>query len=169
MDIRLRRDGDGWTLDEVASIGGIPIDRPPDLPAQAAAVVDNPRITPADSAKWDIYSGKISTRLLRLMTVLAERTPYAVTTLSSGHPYEVFGTNRQSNHTKGRAFDAYAFDDTNVIDDHEQDSTARQQVEWLFDRADVAELGSPWALDGYGGRSFTDIVHQDHVHVGVRD
>ena len=32
----------------------------------------------------------------------------------------------------------------------------------------VSEVGSPWALDGYGGRSFTDDVHLDHVHIGVR-
>jgi hypothetical protein len=92
MDIRPRRVGRDWVFDEVASVGGTPIDRPADLPALAAAVVDNPRISLPDSARWDICRGKISTALLRLMTALADRTPYAVVMLSSGHPYHVFGT-----------------------------------------------------------------------------
>lgn len=36
------------------------------------------------------------------------------------------------------------------------------------DQPEVSQIGAPWALDGYGGRSFTDVVHQDHLHVGVR-
>jgi hypothetical protein len=132
IDVRLMRDGDDWVLDEVASIGGTPVDRPADLQAPAAAVVDDPRIALPDSARWDIYRGMISTTLLRLMSALADRTPYAVVTLSSGHPYNVFGTDRQGNHSKGRAFDVYTFDGQNVIDDREQDSTTRRHVEWLL-------------------------------------
>jgi hypothetical protein len=164
LDVRLKRGDNAWVFDRLASAGGAPIDRPQDLPAVAAAVVDNPRIELPDSAKWDIYRGAVAPGLLRLMTALADRTPYAVVTLSSGHPHNVFGTDRQSNHTKGRAFDIYAFDERPVAD---RGSTTRTHVDWLFGRPDVAELGSPWALDGYGGRSFTDVVHRDHVHVGV--
>ncbi|HZW45071.1 MAG TPA: hypothetical protein VFF32_11890 [Dermatophilaceae bacterium] len=36
---------------------------------------------------------------------------------------------------------------------------------WLFDHG-LPELGSPWAFDGYGGRSFTNVVHTDHLHLG---
>jgi hypothetical protein len=166
VDVQLRRDGKAWEFDRLASAGGTPVDRPADLPAAAAAVVDDPRIELPDSARWDIYRGTISTELLRQMAALADRTPYSVATLSSGHPYHVFGTDRQSNHTRGRAFDVYAFDQRLVVDDRTNGSTTRTHVEWLFDRPDVAELGSPWALDT-GGRSFTNVVHQDHVHIGV--
>ncbi|CAN5869582.1 hypothetical protein BH23ACT10_BH23ACT10_25490 [soil metagenome] len=168
MDIRLVLAEEEWVLDKVASVGGTATDRPRDLPAQAVAVVDDPRIALPESARWDIYRGDISTKLLRVMAALADRTPYEVVTLSSGHPYDVFGTDRQSNHTKGRAVDIYVFDNTRVIDDRGQRSTARQQVDWLFRRPALSELGSPWALDGYGGRSFADVIHEDHVHVGVR-
>ncbi len=33
----------------------------------------------------------------------------------------------------------------------------------------AVRIGSPWALDGLGGRSFTDVVHQDHLHIAVRE
>jgi hypothetical protein len=165
VDVRLRRDGKAWAFDTLASAGGTPVDRPDDLPAAAAAVVDDPRIELPDSAKWDIYRGTISGELLRQMAALADRTPYSVTTLSSGHPYHVFGTDRQSNHTRGRAVDVYAFDQRLVVDDRVNSSTTRTHVEWLLDRAEVAELGSPWALGT--GRSFTNVVHQDHVHIAV--
>jgi hypothetical protein len=31
-------------------------------------------------------------------------------------------------------------------------------------------VGSPWDLDGEGDRrSFTDAVHQDHIHIAVEE
>jgi hypothetical protein len=35
----------------------------------------------------------------------------------------------------------------------------------LFADGEVPELGGPWAFDGFGGRSFTNEVHLDHLHV----
>ena len=41
-----------------------------------------------------------------------------------------------------------------------------QLVEELLARGAVTELGSPWDLDGVGsGASFTNVVHQDHLHL----
>ena len=115
-----------------------------------------------------IHAGTVSDALLQTMADLAERTPYGVVTLSNGHPHNVFGTDRQSNHTRGRAVDIYRLGPTRVIDDREPASATHEVVTWLYDLPALSELGSPWALDGYGGRSFTDTVHQDHLHVGVR-
>ena len=42
-----------------------------------------------------------------------------------------------------------------------------QIVTWAYERPEVREVGSPWALDGPGGRSFTNEVHHDHLHIGV--
>ena len=42
-------------------------------------------------------------------------------------------------------------------------------VEWLYEQPEVKQIGSPWALDGFGGRSFTDIVHQDHIHIAIEN
>lgn len=169
LDVRLVLTEGTWAFDELASTGGAPVPRPADLSQAAGAVLDDPRIELPDSARWDIHAGTVSEALLEMMQELAERTPYGVVTLSSGHPYDVFGTDRQSNHTRGRAVDVYRLGPTRVIDDRAPTSGTHEVVTWLYDRPGLSELGSPWALDGYGGRSFTDTVHQDHLHIGVGD
>lgn len=168
LDVRLVRSGGAWVLDRVASVGGEEVPRPDDLPPVARQVLDDPRITLPASARWDIHRGVVATELLEVMRDLAERAPYAVVSLSSGHPFHVFGTERLSNHTRGRAVDIRRIDGTDVIDDRDAGSTTHDLVRWLYDLPQVSEIGSPWALDGYGGRSFSDVVHQDHVHIGVR-
>jgi hypothetical protein len=41
-------------------------------------------------------------------------------------------------------------------------------VQWLYDHPDVLQVGSPWDLDEEtSSRSFTDEVHQDHIHLAV--
>ncbi len=168
LDIRLRLVDGEWRFEELASAGGTRLERPTDLPAEAVAVLDDPRIELPDSARWDIYRGHTSPTLLRLMSELADRTPFGVVVLASGHPHNVFATDRTSNHTVGRAVDVYRLDDVRVIDDRDEGSFTRDTLQWLYARTDVNKLGGPWALDGAGGRSFTDVVHQDHLHISVR-
>jgi hypothetical protein len=168
LDVRLRKDGDGWVLDHLASAGGTRIARPDDLPAAASSVLDDPRIEIPDSARWDIYRGHTSNVLLELMADLADRTPYGVVVLASGHPHNVFATDRTSNHTVGTAVDVYLLGDTRVIDDRSDGSFTHDTVAWLYEHPSLRSVGSPWALDGVGGSSFTDVVHQDHLHIAVR-
>ena len=87
--------------------------------------------------------------------------------LSSGHPFFVYATNRQSLHTAGRAVDLYSFDGVPINADHSRDSRIYELVEWLLAHPNVRSVGSPWDLDGPGGRSFTDEVHLDHIHIGL--
>lgn len=167
LDIRLVRQDDGsWEFDQLASVGGQPPGPNEQTPAERALLADE-RVTLPDSARWDIEAGEISPVLVKLMSRMAERTTYDVVTLSSGHPFHVFGTDRQSRHTQGEAVDVYLLDGERVVDLREKGSAAHDLVTWLYDQPEVANIGSPWALDAYGGRSFTDRVHQDHVHVGI--
>lgn len=169
LDIRLDLvDGD-WQFAELASAGGSPVPRPDDLSAEASAVLDDPRILLPDSARWDIHRGHTSPALLRLMSDLADVTPFAVTVLATGHPHHVFETERTSKHTVGRAVDVYLVGTQLVIDDRAEGSPTYRALEWLYGLEGVYKLGGPWALDGHGGRSFTDIVHQDHLHISVVD
>lgn len=167
LDIRLVRSGGGWVFDRLASAGGQPVPRPADLSTEAAAVVDNPRISLPDTARWDIYRGSISPTLLRLMSDIAERHAYAVTVLETGHPLDVFGTGHRSMHSYGRAVDINLVAGTHVVDQRKTGSTTSRLVTWLLSRADVTQVGSPWDLDGSGARSFTNAVHLDHVHISV--
>ncbi|MCC5949897.1 MAG: hypothetical protein JJT89_15700 [Nitriliruptoraceae bacterium] len=165
FDVRLTIADEVWVLDEVASVGGVPVPRPDDLSVAARAVLDDPRIELPDSAVWDIHAGITAESLLRLMAQMAEHTPYGVIVLETGHPFNVFGTDRVSRHMAGLAVDLYRLDGPLVIDDREQGGETHAFVEWLYERDDVRVIGSPWALDGFGGRSFTDLVHQDHLHI----
>lgn len=168
LDVRLRLQGERWVVDRLASTGGQPIEANGSVPEEAQAILDDPRIELPDSARWDILAGDVSIDLLRLMARAAKRTPFGVVVLSTGHPFEIFGTDRQSDHTKGQAIDIYRVGDTPVIDNRSPDSPTYDLVQWFYEQPEVARIGSPWALDGYGGRSFTDVVHQDHLHVAVR-
>jgi hypothetical protein len=63
--------------------------------------------------------------------------------------------------------DIHRIADRLVIEDRGEGSATDRAVGWLYDDAARPIVGSPWALDAYGGRSFTDAVHQDHLHVAV--
>ncbi|WP_338608951.1 hypothetical protein V6617_02815 [Pelagibacterium nitratireducens] len=167
LDVRLALSDGIWRFADLASIGGTLITEPAPPSPQALAVLNDPRIEMPDSARWDILSGSISQNLLAVMARLAERFPFGVVTLSQGHPYEVFGTDRQSDHTRGRAVDIYRLGDTLVIDGRTDGSAVHQTVQWLYQQPEIRQIGSPWALDGVGGKSFTDRLHQDHLHIAV--
>ena len=166
LDVRLRIVEGGWVVDGLASDGGSPVEAPENLSAAARAVLDSRRVQLPDSARWDIERGEIDDRLLTLIAEMAERHELKVAVLSSGHPFNVFGTDKQSHHTKGRAVDIYAVDGDPVARQRHEGTPAHALTLWLFDRG-VPEVGSPWDLDPPGGRSFTDVVHQDHIHVAV--
>jgi hypothetical protein len=166
LDIRLVRGESGWEFDALSSAGG-EFDNLDDLSA-AHAVASDPRIVMPDSARLDILDGRISPRLLELMVDLADQTTYDVVVLATGHPHNVFETDRVSHHTVGQAIDINRIGDRLVIDDRDPDSATRTIVGWLFDHPDVIEVGSPWDIDGpASSRSFTDAVHQDHIHFAV--
>jgi len=131
-------------------------------------VASDARIEMSDSARLDILAGEISPVLLELMMDLADVTPYGVTVMATGHPYHVFGTDRVSHHTLGRAIDIYLVGGRQVVDDRGEESATRALVDWLYAHPDVVQVGSPWDVDGpVERRSFADVVHQDHIHVAV--
>ena len=164
VDVRLRRDGGPWRLEEIGSVGGRPVPRPADLSAAARRVLDNPRITLSDSARWDIYRGSIDEGLLAALDDAAGRQSISVSVLRSGHPREVWQTSRPSAHSQGYAADVYAVGGRLVIRQREPGSPAHALTAALV-AGGAAQVGSPWILPPGGSRSFSDDVHQDHVHV----
>ncbi len=167
VDVRLVRGESGtWEFEEIASAGGHPIERPVDLALLAALVVENPQIDLPDSAIWDIYSGHTDRALLQMMLDLAERTSYSVVVLHTGHPHNVFGTPRLSNHTVGLAVDIYKLGSELLIDSHEV-APLYTLSQWLVSRSDIKEFGSPWRFEDAVAHTFTNQVHHDHIHIGV--
>lgn len=169
IDVRLRIEGGVWVFDGLASGGGTPVERPDDLPEAAVAVLDDERIVLADSARWDIHRGHTVVPLLALMARLAEVTGgFEVNVLDTGHPTNVFGSDRVSDHSRGRALDIHAIAGELVIEGRSEGTATARAVDYLFgDDPGRPIIGAPWARDGFGGRSFTDPVHQDHIHVAV--
>ena len=164
VDVRVWRGPDGLEVEELASVGGPAVERPTDLGQLAAEVVDHPGITMADSARWDIFAGHTTETLLNRMLEIAQEHTYSVLVLNRGHPYNVFATNSVSRHSVGQAMDVYAVDGQLVVDSRFESSPAWTLSRKLFDNG-IQSIGSPWAFDGFGGRSFTDDVHQDHLHI----
>lgn len=192
MDIRLVKSDGQWVFEELASVGSEQMARPAEISQLAVAVVDHPNIILSDSARWDIYRGWISDDLLELMLDLGNQAVYHVVTLKSGHPYHVFGTETMSRHTSGHAVDVYRIGDANVVDDRSKTSATHTIVSEWCTRADVSSIGSPWRFENpappeqsdedseegaveeveplgpdFKCRSFTDRVHQDHIHISV--
>lgn len=168
VDVRVTLVVDRWQVTSVENDSGPPVPPPPAVDGPAARVLAHPDITMPDSIRWDIYDGIVDDRILTEMADLADRTPIAATSCMRGHPVNVFATTGLSAHTMGRAVDIWALGGVPVVQQrHSTDSIAHQVSRALFDGGRVHRLGAPWAFDGAGGRSWTDPVHLDHLHLGV--
>lgn len=165
-DVRLTRTPSGWAASAIASIGGEPPPDPGPLSAAARDVLTTKAIDLPDSARWDIEAGRIDDRVLQLLSMLAEEHTLGVTVLATGHPEHVFGSSSISNHTVGRGVDVWSVDGQPVIAQRDEGGPLQALVQKLVDSMATTELGSPWDLDGVGrGASFTNTVHQDHLHL----
>lgn len=164
VDVRLRRSGGPWSLDNIGSIGGSPVRRPEELSAAGRRVLDSPAIELSDSARWDIHRGRVDDALLRVLARAATRREFAVAVFRAGHPHNVWATDRPSAHSSGLAADIYAVGGRPLITQRSPDTPAYELAEELF-AGGAFQLGSPWVFGAGGPRSFSDPVHQDHIHV----
>ena len=164
VDVRLANSGGKWALDAIESVGGSPAGRPARVSTAAKRVLDNPSIELAGSARWDIHRGAVDDELLRVLADAAENRRFSIAVFSAGHPRNVWGTARPSAHSDGLAADIYAVDSRPVIAQRSPGSPAYELAAELY-AAGAYQLGSPWVFGTGGARSFTDAVHQDHIHV----
>ena len=162
-DVRLRREAGAWRVTAVESLGGEPTGSPEITPL-AQAVLANDRLDLPDSARWDIQSGRIGDEILQVLQDLSQQHTLRVAVLASGHPHNVFESEYVSNHTEGRGVDIWAIDDTPVVSLRDPDGPLPALVQGLVAQG-ITEVGSPFDVDGPGGASFTNTVHQDHLHV----
>jgi hypothetical protein len=164
LDVRLRLSGDAWALEEIASVGGAPVARPTSLPAAAERVLDNPNITLSDSARWDVYAGRVDDSLLDALANASEQHELFVGIIRSGHPTNVWATSRPSAHSQGLAADIHAVDGRLVVHQQRTGSAAYDLAQELA-AGGAYQLGSPWVFGAGGVSSFTDPVHRDHLHL----
>lgn len=164
FDVRLIRREESWRVEALASLGGGRPDRPAPLSTTARQVLEHPNIDLPDSARWDIEAGRVTNRVLEVLRSLGDAHRVRVAVLSSGHPVQVFGKVRTSNHIPGRAVDVWWLDGP-VVEQRAPDGPLRAVVRQLLD-AGVTELGAPFDIDGAPGTNFANLVHQDHLHIG---
>lgn len=167
VDVRLARSGTGWTVTALhPAHPGAPLPSPP---AGVHRVLDDTRIALPPAARADLNSGRVHAGVLTAMPILAGTYRMYVSVVRSGHPLEVFGTSRPSDHPRGRAFDVWQIDGHAVVDP----ATPRSLVERFMRDAAAAgsyNVGGPVLLSGGGtpDQFFSDATHHDHVHIGFR-
>jgi hypothetical protein len=166
LDVRLAPGPDGtWRVTGVVP----PPRRPAGEPsALGRAVLDDPRVHLPPAAVDDVRAGLVTDEVLAVLQRLAAAHEVDVSVLRTGHPDEVFGTDRTSNHTRGRAVDVWRVDGRLVVDPASRDVVVAALR--AAAAAGATEVGGPVDLDGGpGGGWFSDDLHADHLHVGVTE
>jgi hypothetical protein len=162
VDVRLVRRGGRWRVTALyPARPGAPAAR---LPALASQVLATKRILLPPASDADIRSGQVHDSVLRALLELSRQYTIGVSVIRSGHPQNVFGTNRPSDHPRGRAFDTWQIDGHAVIDR----ATPRRLVTGYMEASAAAgsyNVGGPYQLSGRP-RYFGDATHHDHVHAG---
>ncbi|MFE2507061.1 hypothetical protein [Streptomyces naganishii] len=165
VDVRLARTAGGWTVTALhPARPGAPAAT---LPSLAHRVLADSRVELPPAAEADVRSGRIHDSVLTAMLDLAGAHRMYVSVVRSGHPLDVFGTSRPSDHPAGRAFDVWRIDGHAVVDP----ATPRPLVEGFMRDAAAAgsyNVGGPVLLSGGGSANqfFSDATHHDHVHIG---
>lgn len=163
VDVRLTATKQGWSVTS-ASIGARP--RASELTEEVRRLLRNRRITLPQPARLDLEAAQISPRLASLLNRLSNTWQLHVLVLKAGHPRNVFGTDRLSNHTRGRAVDIWAINGTPVIG---AGRALWEPVVREAARLGATEVGAPSlprATKGLAPVFFTNPTHQDHVHLG---
>ena len=164
VDVRLSAAQPLWTVTALhPAMPGPPV---PGLPSAALRVLTSPEITLSPDVVADLHSGTIHDSVLEALLTLSRTYRMELSVMRSGHPIDVFGTDRPSDHPKGRAFDVWRVDGQAVVDP----ASSRSLIEGFMRSAAAAgsyNVGGPWQLTGGApDQFFTDNTHHDHVHVG---
>lgn len=162
VDVRLVADEPQWAVTTVRAAR--PGRRAPELTRVAQRLLENERVVLPNAAVHDVRSGIIGDSVLRALSSLSAQHRLDVSILRSGHPVRVFGTDRTSDHTDGRAVDIWALDGQPII--KRRRSAMVSDFMQTARSAGAYQVGGPVDLDGSGASYFADDTHQDHIHLG---
>ncbi|WP_157552571.1 twin-arginine translocation signal domain-containing protein [Jiangella gansuensis] len=164
VDVRLKRGSAGWLVDQL--LPAEVIDRAAlTLDGAAAQLAASPRVHLPDAAVADLAAGIVDARVVASLLELAATYELSVSVFRAGHPENVFGTDRTSNHTRGRAVDIWAVDGVPVVTMGLDDPLLLGFLDAVRSTGSD-EIGGPVDPDGPGGKHFADDLHRDHVHLG---
>ena len=148
---------------------------PPTRTAQAStnllALLHNPRLTLTTNARADLAAGIVDPRLLTALAQLLTRHTVTVLVFKTGHPKMVVTDTGPgatiSNHYYGRAMDLTVVDGQPVARTNSNAKRVVLELQELL-AGSRYELGQPWP-DLVQPGTFSNRVHQDHIHVGLFD
>jgi hypothetical protein len=131
------------------------------------AVLSDPAINLTQSARGDIEAGRVDSRVLHVLLLLAQSHELGpVGPFVTGHSFYVKGTTRVSNHVYGRAVDILGVGDEAVSPTNEGARAVMVELLALSEPLVPDEVGGPWIVQVGGRTSFTNADHQDHIHLG---
>jgi hypothetical protein len=164
VDVRLSRTSAGWGVTALHPAHPGPA---ASLSTAARAVLTDSRVQLPPASAADVRSGAVHASVLEAMTRLAGTYRISISVVRSGHPLDVFGTDRPSDHPLGRAFDVWRIDGHPVVDP----ATSRSLITAFMRAAAAAgsyNVGGPVQLSGgaTANQFFSDATHHDHVHIG---
>lgn len=162
FDVRVALRNGRWVVTEVNP--SHPGEATPRASTAAQHVLTSHRIVLPPAARADVASGRVHDTVLEAMLTMSRRWLVGISVIRSGHPLYVFGTDRLSDHPRGRAFDTWQIDGQAVV----APQTPRSLIIGYMER--LAALGSynvggPVLL-GNAPQYFSDNTHHDHVHAG---
>ncbi|GAA1671674.1 hypothetical protein GCM10009745_12960 [Kribbella yunnanensis] len=163
VDVRLTRSGDNWRVTSLHPAKPGPAAA--NLSAVARQVLASKQILLPPASIADVRSGQVHDTVLTAMLELAKTYRIGVSVIRSGHPINVFGTDRPSDHPRGRAFDTWQINGHAVV----SPTTSRSLISTYMkasERVGSYNVGGPVVLSG--AAFFSDQTHHDHIHAGFR-
>ncbi|HUW77385.1 MAG TPA: hypothetical protein VMV52_01385 [Candidatus Nanopelagicaceae bacterium] len=160
LDIRLTKSSPHWRVVEV--LPAHPTGASTQISSPAQQVLQQSRIRLPYAAKADVLSGGIHDSVLKMLLRLSAIHVVDVSVMRSGHPHNVFGTSRKSDHTIGRAVDIWALDSKPLV--LPTNHTLAANAMRLAVAHGAYNVGGPILISGT--QYFSDRTHQDHIHLG---
>lgn len=182
LDVRMTYSGGVWEVSRVVSTGGKPAETVVHSSASSAVenhgteelneverdFVEARGIDLPDSSFADILTDEIHPLPLEILTDFSDDYDISVAVLRTGHPKNVFDTDRLSNHTRGRAIDVWAIDGIPVSElaKRSKENNPAYEMMALALEMGADEVGGPWRISTQYGATFSNEVHLDHIHIG---
>ena len=143
VDVRLTKSGSTWRV--TATHPAQPGAATTRLSTTARQVLSNGNIALPPASIADVHSGQVHDTVLTAMLELAKTYRIGISVIRSGHPLNVFGTTRPSDHPRGRAFDTWQINGRPVV----SPSTSRTLITSYMRAAASAgsyNVGGPYQL-----------------------
>ncbi len=157
-----------WYVDKVLAQAAAYEAAPAVGTGDARALARHPNLSLTPRARQDLLDGIIDERVLDFLAWAVERHTISVSVLKTGHSKFVAGTDRISNHWRGRGVDIYAVDGQLVSGNSSTSRAFAIEVLALAPPGRAPEIGLPWADLAAEPGVFSDANHQRHLHFGWR-